>query len=43
MEEILNEIQQVFLTGNERLISPYLESITFEENFKLLIENLEEQ
>ena len=35
MKEILNEIQQVFLTGNERLIPPYLESMTFDEKFQV--------
>ena len=33
MEYILNEIQQVFLTGNERLVPPYIESMTFDEKF----------
>ena len=35
MKEILSEIQQVFLTGNERLIPPYLESMTFDEKFQV--------
>jgi hypothetical protein len=34
MEYILNEIQQVFLTGTERLVPPYIESMTFDEKFQ---------